>query len=138
MPHYFHASCLSEWIERGSASCPICRGPVEVLSCWPVRVHVRVLYKLRLLSKVNGLRLAEFVQRDMETHSGLYTASQRAGLRGLLSRMHEEVARGWAKLNASHLNTENVRHCELFFLSAAVSEPMLIPHFHRLSEEQRC
>ena len=29
--HEFHASCLHSWVSRGGSSCPLCRGPINIV-----------------------------------------------------------------------------------------------------------
>ena len=80
--HYFHAHCLSQWAEQcrgqwSDATCPVCRGGVEV--------HSR--------------RLAQFLDSSESTEGpAAVDAATRGHLQGMLAGVSEAVRGGWGKL----------------------------------------
>lgn len=50
--HYFHYSCLNEWVGRGNAGCPICRQPINMLLGFPTKSNEELFKAIQKMDSV--------------------------------------------------------------------------------------
>ncbi len=49
--HYFHYSCINEWVGRGETTCPTCRQPINMLVGFEVQTNEQLFQRIQQINK---------------------------------------------------------------------------------------
>jgi hypothetical protein len=67
--HYFHYSCLNEWVEGGNTTCPNCRQPINMLVGFPTQSNRELFKSIQEINRnfaVNYMREMRMFMRPAE------------------------------------------------------------------------
>jgi len=49
--HYFHYSCINDWVGRGNTSCPTCRQPINMLIGFEVQTNEQLFQRIQEINE---------------------------------------------------------------------------------------